>query len=138
LTRINCVPVEELHQKHLVAEYRELPRTFKLVDSYLMKHGTLPTLPPKYTLGTGHVKFFYDKLLYLSNRQTELVDEMIRRGYNPTHRESLVSQFEQYIPASCWNDWTPTKDAMAENRQRIQDRMPKNVHVVAQQDRAAA
>jgi deoxyribonuclease (pyrimidine dimer) len=131
LTRINCVPVEELHQKHLVAEYRELPRTFKLVEGYLSKHGKLPALPQKYTLGTGHVKFFYDKLLYLSNRQTQLVDEMIRRGYNPTHRQSLVSQFSEVIPSVCWNDWAPTENALTENRQRILDRMPKNVHGIA-------
>jgi len=30
MTRINCIPVTELHNKHLVAEYRELPRIFKL------------------------------------------------------------------------------------------------------------
>ena len=33
MTRINCVPVEELHQKHLVAEYRELPRVFRLAEA---------------------------------------------------------------------------------------------------------
>lgn len=125
MTRINCVPPEELHQKHLVAEYRELPRTFKLVEKYLSKNSRLPALPKSYTLGTGHVKFFYDKLLYLSNRQTQLVEEMIKRGYNPTHRESLISQFKNIIPASCWNDWTPTEEAVAINRQRILDRMPK-------------
>ena len=31
MTRINCVPVTELHDRHLVAEYRELPRCFALM-----------------------------------------------------------------------------------------------------------
>lgn len=30
MTRINCVPVRELGGKHLVAEYRELPRVYAL------------------------------------------------------------------------------------------------------------
>lgn len=29
MTRINLVPVEELSNQHLVAEYRELPRCIK-------------------------------------------------------------------------------------------------------------
>lgn len=32
MTRINCVPVEELSGPHLVAEYRELPRVFALAE----------------------------------------------------------------------------------------------------------
>lgn len=31
MTRINLIPPSELHYKHLVAEYRELPRVFGLV-----------------------------------------------------------------------------------------------------------
>lgn len=30
MTRINVVPVESLYYKHLVAEYREIPRCFSL------------------------------------------------------------------------------------------------------------
>jgi len=31
MTRINCAPKKELSDKHLAAEYRELPRIFGLV-----------------------------------------------------------------------------------------------------------
>lgn len=31
MTRVNVIPVEELHDKHLIAEYREIPRIVNLV-----------------------------------------------------------------------------------------------------------
>ncbi len=39
-------------------------------------------IPDKFKLGTGHVKFFYNKLLYLKNRYTSLYNECIKRGFN--------------------------------------------------------
>jgi deoxyribonuclease (pyrimidine dimer) len=123
MTRINCVPVEELHQKHLVAEYRELPRIFTLVKNYVEKHGCLPDIPENYLLGTGHVKFFYNKLLYLANRHKQLVAEMLKRGYNPSHQDCLVKQFINDIPSMCWYDWHPNQDDMFVNQCRISERL---------------
>ena len=66
MTRINTVPVECLSDKHLLAEYRELPRIFTAVAKIYDSGNQLPTdIPPNYKLGAGHVKFFYDKLLWL-------------------------------------------------------------------------
>ena len=78
LTRINCVSPEELHGKHLLAEYRELPRIFNIVRKRV-EQGQSPSqidMPDRYTLGTGHVKFFYDKLGWLVDRQKSLIREM--------------------------------------------------------------
>jgi len=60
MTRINCIPVEELHNKHLLVEYRELPRVFTLAHNAIEK-GRWES-PAAYVLGAGHVKFFYNKL----------------------------------------------------------------------------
>lgn len=57
MTRVNCIPVQELTVKHLVAEYREIPRLFKLAR--ILKPNEFV---PLYTLGAGHCKLFYDKL----------------------------------------------------------------------------
>lgn len=35
MTRINLADPSTLHSKHLLAEYRELPRVFKLVEAAL-------------------------------------------------------------------------------------------------------
>lgn len=120
MTRINCIPVEELSNKHLVSEYRELPRVFGLIKGY-QKRKRKSMIPSKYVLGTGHVTFFYDKALYLLNRQKQLVSEMQRRGYKPqfTNCDDLLNGIEpKYI-----NDWQPTKEAIALNKARIRERL---------------
>lgn len=122
MTRINCVPVQELHSKHLVAEYRELPRVFKLAADYAVKHLSPPLdAPTVYTLGKGHVKFFYTRLGYCHLRFLQLVKEMELRGYSPQFRT-----VQKYRVPLGWNSrWNPTPEALALNRERIKQRMPK-------------
>lgn len=116
MTRINCVPVQELNYKHLVTEYRELPRVFNLARPAMY-------VSDKYTLGTGHVKFFYNKLFYCYKRQHELYNEMLRRGYNPRFDpESLLVHKDRAVFLDLWNDWTPTPEAIEINRKRIKER----------------
>lgn len=119
MTRINCIPVEELSRQHLVAEYRELPRVFAL--AYKASQRTKFDQPATYTLGTGHVTFFYTRLGYLAKRHAQLVTEMLRRGYKPTFTGSLKDAYPD-IPEAFWGDWEPTDDAMAINRYRIFER----------------
>lgn len=123
MTRINVVPPQELHSKHLVAEYRELPRVFGLVR-IADRQGREVAIPKEYVLGKGHVLFFYDKLMYLSNRHKLIVKEMRRRGYGAQYDRSL-RLVNQYISSGWWGDWAPTPEALALNRQRIKDRAPK-------------
>ena len=111
MTRINCVPPAELTDKHLLAEYRELPRVFKLARS-----GN--DIPGDYRMGAGHVKFFYDKLGYLKRRQESIIKECLRRGFNIQHRSV---DFD--IPADLAGDWAPTNRDMAINRDRIRERL---------------
>ena len=66
MTRINVVPVGELSQLHLVAEYREITRLPKNLTKSLSrkaKEFNMDEIPPDYVLGKGHVKFFYDNNL---------------------------------------------------------------------------
>ena len=44
---------------------------------------SLSSIPEKFTLNTGHVKFFYNKGEYLHKRYDAIVEEMKRRGMNP-------------------------------------------------------
>lgn len=116
MTRINCIPVDQLHYKHLVAEYRELPRVFALARRTLLA-------PREYKLGTGHVLFFYDKLAYLYHRQCQLYREMLRRGYSPAHKPETLKHWRKAKP-HLWFDWVPTKEAMALNLERLDARIP--------------
>lgn len=123
MTRINVVPAAELSSKHLVAEYRELPRVFGLVRSAIGR-GLAPAdiaAPSEYTLGPGHIKFFYTRLLWLARRHRLIVEEMIDRGYTPQFTERLRSRHGD-IPLPWWGDYEPTADALAINRARILER----------------
>ena len=83
MTRINLVEPHQLTSKHLMAEYRELPRIFSAVLK-LQGQGKTPadvTIPDAYVLGTGHMKFFYNKILWLANRYIELNLELNTRSY---------------------------------------------------------
>lgn len=122
MTRINCIPPQELSRAHLVAEYRELPRIFALVRAAIARgeSPTDPRNPPTYTLGRGHVRFFYPRLGYLVQRQHAIVAEMIARGYNPAFR--TTDHFLDGIPAEWCGDWLPTEEAVAINLARISER----------------
>jgi len=85
MTRINVVPVEVLSDKHLMAEYRELPRIFtsvhKLQAQNIMNPITIG-IPKNYCLGTGHMKFFYNKIGWLLTRYEQLYSELVKRKFN--------------------------------------------------------
>ena len=113
MTRINVVPVEELCHKHLLAEYRELPRVFALARPCI-------DAPKVYVLGIGHVKFFYNKLLFLVNRQHQIYNECINRGFILTYKPYELNN--TLFPTELYNDYTPTQDAINLNRARIEER----------------
>lgn len=111
MTRINCIPVTELSQLHLIAEYRELPRLrhARVVDRQI---------PDSYRLGKGHCLFFYDKGKWLERRHSQLVQEMKRRGITVN-----LSALRLNWPLENMNDWQPTIEAMKVNRERINERL---------------
>lgn len=123
MTRINVVEASELHNLHLLAEYRELPRVFALAAKASRDEAWRSRQPEAYTLGSGHVLFFYDKLKWLSQRHQQLVGEMQARGYKPKFTARLVSQWRHQIPAPYWRDYKPTEEALALNRERIAIRL---------------
>lgn len=84
MTRINLVEPHHLTDKHLMAEYRELPRIFTAVLK-LQEQGKTPAdvdIPEHYVLGQGHMKFFYNKIGWLNRRYVDLNKELENRGYN--------------------------------------------------------
>lgn len=127
MTRINVVPVEELENIHLMAEYRELPRIFGLAKNYFHSpNRDDSTIPETYRLGSGHVKFFYNKLLWLSNRQTQLVNELLKRGYNLTYTQSTDLLAD--CPQEYCCDYKVTDEALLINRERINTRLNEYNH----------
>jgi hypothetical protein len=120
MTRINCIPPSELTDKHLGAEYRELPRVFTLAYNSYARGDDPSKFPAAYVLGGGHVKFFYTRLGYLQKRYNEIVSECLRRG----RRVSFMSIPDlPQMPTSWWCDWEPDEAAQQLNRARISERL---------------
>jgi len=119
MTRINLVPPAELSDRHLIAEYRELPRVFGLMRAYAARSDS-QELPGSYTLGKGHVRFFYDKGAFLYRRQVQLILEMKRRGFNPKFDDPYG--LLEGVPDRLLGDYDPSPEALAINRQRIEER----------------
>lgn len=117
MTRINLVPAHELCDQHLLAEHRELTR---IPNSVAKGKYNLAGQPSDYKLGTGHVRFFFNKMAFLLRRYDELHAECRARGF----RVQYI--WPNHLPedAALWQDYQPTMAALAANRQRIAERMP--------------
>ena len=92
MTRINIgIPPANLTDQHLLAELRELPRIPNKVKKYLKENrlDLLQNIPEQFTLGTGHVRFFYNKLMYIYNRYPNLHHEYIKRGFYIDYYDDL-------------------------------------------------
>jgi deoxyribonuclease (pyrimidine dimer) len=125
VTRINVVPVDELTDNFLMAEYFELPRIFVLAKKH-HDAGRVPAdldIPDTYRLGEGHMRFFYDKLRWLYQRHINL-------GIAGHGRElDLRVDPHTRIPNPLWfmgtiwyGNYQPTPEAIQLNWDRLQFR----------------
>jgi len=117
MTRINCgIKPAELTQKHLLAEHREIKRLPNLISR---GRYNLNNIPNEFTLGKGHVAFFYNKLEFVRKRYEELYTECKARGYNVTYYGDAWNN----IPKEFMNDYIPTKRDEEIIRQRIKEKL---------------
>ena len=92
---------QELPDKLLLAEHREITRIPNAVKN---KRAKLTDIPEVFTLGSGHVKFFYTKLLYLKNRYASLYQECLKRQFKITDKSNSFNE----LPTSVMADYVPT------------------------------
>ena len=119
MTRINIgIPPTELVNQHLIAEHREIKRIPNCVSKgkYNMEG-----IPDKFKLGTGHVKFFYNKLLYLKKRYIKIYAECIKRGFNVQNYIEAWSD----IPEELMNDYKVKANDIRIIKERINERLTK-------------
>lgn len=105
-----------LADQHLIAESVEITViTGGLkMHEFQIKSG----IPDKFKLGTGHINFFKNKILYLKRRLEVVNDEMLRRGFKPgTHLD--LNEYPRHLV----NDWEPDIDATFIIRERIYERL---------------
>ena len=116
MTRINAgIAPFELEGKHLIAEHREIKRIPNVISKGKYN---LAGQPAEFTLGTGHVKFFYTRLLYLKKRYEELYKECLNRGYNVSYYGDAWND----VPKELMNDYEPSERDRQIIQQRINDK----------------
>ena len=122
MTRINIIPVCELTDQHLIAEYREITMVPAALKRTLNSKVGLryEKISKEFTLNAGHVYFFYNKGLYLNNRYQEIIEEMKLRGFNPDPNRKFP---KEVFPKELYNDWMPSLNEQKIIRQRIEEKI---------------
>lgn len=85
----------------------------------------MKSIPVHFTLGKGHVAFFYNKMLYLKNRYELLYQECLRRGYKVQYYGSCWDG----VPKSLMNDYVETERDKEIIKQRIKERNGKEADI---------
>lgn len=121
MTRINVVHPSILTRQHLLAEWHEIGRIVTLAEK-----GVDPsTIPDRYTLGTGHMKFFTNKLGFITQRMAWLASEMRLRGFEPDGRKQ-IDAVARSILVGFGEPWTPDKGDLSTNLSRLISRAPNH------------
>ena len=122
MTRINsAIQPKNLTDQHLLAELRELPRIFTAVSKRIAEGKDFNDIPKVFTLGTGHVKFFYDKCEFLLHRHRDLRFEYYSR-FDKTYEFDFTRIAK--IPLNLFGRYTPT---MSE-KQLLVDRISTRIN----------
>lgn len=122
MTRVNLIDPNYLADQHLLAEIRELPRCITYVEKTILK-GSYPDIPERYTLGAGHIKFFFDKVEFLRKRQIDLVYAWYKRGFSLSFDIDKWEERCNKVPSTLRKDYTPDSEELMINVLRIKERM---------------
>lgn len=114
MVRINLLKPKYLTDQHLIAEYSEI----LILLGYVKKYPKEENIPKNYCLGTGHIRFFKNKLKYLKKRHELLIKEMRKRGFKPKKSVDL-KKFDKNL---C-KDWKHNKEDLKIIKKRIIQRI---------------
>lgn len=117
MARVNVgVPPQYLSDQHLIAESVEIT----MITGSLRKNGfkVKSPIPEELNIGTGHINFFKNKLIYLQRRLEAVNLELTTRGIKNSTKIDLFEFPKEYV-----NDWRPSQRDSDVIRERIYDRL---------------
>ena len=126
MTRINLVYVKDLADQHLFAEWREIKMIAPAAKRSLLARpiaAIQESILPQYTLNTGHVTFFYNKLPFLLERYKSLDAECRQRGFDISSHNFYTHDYYFVYGRIGQIDWEPTKQDIRVNIDRIAQRL---------------
>lgn len=126
MTRINLVYVKDLADQHLFAEWREIKMIVPAAKRSLLAQPVVKIyekICPRYTLNTGHVTFFYNKLPFLVERYKALDAECRQRGFDISAFNFYTDDYYFVYDRISQIDWQPTKQDIQVNIERISQRL---------------
>lgn len=116
MVRINLINPKYLTDQHLVAEYAEI----LMLLGHVKKFPKLNKRQDSYCLGTGHITFFKDKLIYLKHRHELIKKEMRMRGFKPTKIINL-----KQFPKQLKHNYKPCAKDKAIIKKRLTQKIKK-------------
>ncbi len=116
MVRINLINPKYLTDQHLIAEYNEI----LMLIGHVKKHPKIHKQPKQYCLGTGHITFFKDKLVYIKQRHELIKKEMKKRNFKPTKTINL-KQFRKELK----NNYKPCTKNKTIIKQRLIQKINK-------------
>jgi deoxyribonuclease (pyrimidine dimer) len=124
MTRISIVDPIYLADQHVFADIREGNRLGNLYDSYInrIRKGIKEEpLPEKFTLGKGHVRFFYNKGLFLEKRFNSLLEEYNKRGRGKPYSFPFRNTWNEN--SKDYSDWKPNDADLKLIKSRLRERI---------------
>ena len=123
MTRINLIPVKELSDQHLIAEYREIPRVIK------QEHIYIGDAPDRYVLGKGHVKWAIKHGNFCLTRYYYICEEMKYRGFKVNHPYEDLAKIAEGKQITWYTEnYFPTEEEIELSRSRIIEKIEKKHH----------
>lgn len=123
MTRINLIIPSELTDQHLIAEIKEINQLSGQFRKSLFSKKGINGIPSDFKLNSGHVKFFYNKGMYLHKRFLKLKKEAVSRGFNINIE--FNNEWEKNNVLELYNDWEPCEKDRVIIRERIASKLAK-------------
>lgn len=130
MTRINLIDPKLLTDQHLFAECREINHIYSYVErNYSLAKFAKKKISATYTLNTGHVLFFVNKLAFIFKRHLALLAELSERGTHPNYEgltpDAILALETRYnaLPQELKNDYTYTTSEVNISLERIIQRI---------------